>query len=64
MEYDGVCISNIQCLIFLFIGFKTWNSKFIYFHGEFTVSNMSLRSIKEWFCLFLLTFYCAAACHE
>ena len=53
------------CLIFfLFIGFKTWNSKFIYFHGEFTVSNMSLRSIKEWFCLFLLTFYWAAVCHK
>ena len=59
-------IYNIHwCLIFfLFIGFKTWNSKFIYFHGEFTVSNMSLRSIKEWFCLFLLTFYRAALCHK
>ena len=58
-------IYNIQhwCLIFsLFIGFKT--SKFIYFHGEFIVSNMSLRSIKEWFCLFLLTFYWAAVCHK
>ena len=63
MEY-GIYISNIYCLIFLFIGFKTRNFKFIYFHGEFTVSNMSLRSIKEWFCLFLLTFCRAAVCHK
>ena len=65
MEYDGIYISNMYnihwCLIFfLFIGFKT--SKFIYFHGEYTVSNMSLRSIKEWFCLFLLAFYWAELC--